>query len=131
MPHDAILTPAAPAPIGPYSQAIRVAPGAELLFLSGQIPLEPSSGALVSGGIEAETAQVLDNLDGVLRSAGHSWSDVCKVTIFLRDMSDFPRVNAVYAARVGSPAPARATVQVAGLPRGVGVEIEVISAKHP
>ena len=124
-----ILTEKAPAPIGPYSQAMRVSPGSELLFLSGQIPLDPATGTLVTGGIEIEARQVLENLSEVLSAAGHRWTDVVKVNVFLTDMGDFAAVNTVYAEFVGQPAPARAAVQVAALPLGVSVEMELVSAR--
>ncbi len=120
-----VRTTKAPDPVGPYSQAIA---SQGLLFASGQIPLDPESGALVEGEIEAQTRQVLDNLRAVLE-AGHSSLDrVLKTTVYLVDLSLFPRVNAVYAEYFTSePAPARATVQVAALPLGVQVEIDAIA----
>lgn len=125
MSRKAIVTDAAPAAIGPYSQAIR---SGSLLFCSGQIPLDPQTGELVAGGVEAETRQVMKNLQGVLGAAGCDFSNVLKTTIFLTDMADFAAVNAVYAEYFGDPPPARATVAVAGLPKGVRVEIEAIAA---
>ncbi len=124
-----IRTDQAPAPIGPYSQAMRVPPGAELLFVSGQVPVDPSSGELVTGGIEAETRQVLQNLTAILGEAEHDWSDVVKVNVFLKDMGDFAAFNGVYARFVADVPPARAAVQVAALPLGVSVEIELVSAR--
>jgi 2-iminobutanoate/2-iminopropanoate deaminase len=121
MSRKAIVTDAAPAAIGPYSQAIR---SGSLLFCSGQIPIDPSSGELVSGDIAAETRQVMENLGAVLRAAEGNFSNVVKTTIFLADMADFVAVNEVYAEYFGDPPPARATVAVAGLPKGVRVEIE-------
>lgn len=126
-----IRTKEAPAPIGPYSQAMRVPAGAELLFVSGQIPVDPATGKLVSGGVEAETRQVLANLTAILDAAGHAWADVVKVNVFLEDMGDFAAVNGIYAEVVADPPPARAAVQVAALPLGVGVEIELVSARTP
>lgn len=120
----AITTDTAPAAIGPYSQAIVAG---ELVFVSGQIPLNPTSGELVSGSIEEETAQVLTNLQAVLTAAGSSLSLVVKTTIYLTDLADFARVNEVYARSFRAPAPARATVQVAALPRGARVEIDAIA----
>ena len=117
-----IATADAPAAIGPYSQAT-VAGG--FLFTAGQIPLD-ASGELVPGDAVAQAAQVLANLAAVLKAAGCGWGDVVKTTVFLTDMADFPRVNAVYANAMGDARPARSTVQVAGLPRGVLVEIEAI-----
>jgi 2-iminobutanoate/2-iminopropanoate deaminase len=115
----------APAAIGPYSQAV-VANG--LLFTAGQIALDPVSTQVVEGDIVAQTEQVLHNLGAVLASAGASWADVVKTTVFLTDMRDFPRMNEVYARAMGDARPARSTVQVSGLPRGVLVEIELIAA---
>jgi 2-iminobutanoate/2-iminopropanoate deaminase len=120
----AISTTSAPAAIGPYSQAIRVG---DLLFSSGQIALDPATGNLVAGGIEAETQQVLANLAAVLTAAGATWADVAKTTIFLADLADFAIVNRLYGEVTVAPAPARSTVQVAALPRGARVEIEVIA----
>ncbi|MCZ7683136.1 MAG: RidA family protein [Sandaracinaceae bacterium] len=122
-----ISTADAPAAIGPYSQAVRAG---NLVFLSGQIPLDPKSGEMVGGqDASAQAEQVLDNLRAVLAAAGCAFSDVVKTTIFLTDLGDFAAVNAVYAKRFeGAPPPARATVQVAALPRGAKVEIEMIAA---
>jgi 2-iminobutanoate/2-iminopropanoate deaminase len=117
-------TKAAPAAIGPYSQAT-VAGG--FLFTAGQIPLDPKTGEVVEGDVEPQTTQVLANLAAVLREAGATWSDVVKTTVFLTDMADFPRFNALYAAALGDARPARSTVQVAALPRGVNVEVELVA----
>lgn len=122
-----ISTTAAPAAIGPYSQAT-VAGG--FLFTAGQIPLDPVTGDLVAGDIVPQTEQVLRNLAAVLKEAGCSWRDVVKTTVFLTDMADFPRFNEVYAATLGDARPARSTVQVSALPRGVNVEVELV-AKLP
>jgi 2-iminobutanoate/2-iminopropanoate deaminase len=119
-----LATDGAPAAIGPYSQAT-IAGG--FLFTAGQIPLDPTSGEIVAGEIEEQTRQVLANLAAVLKKAGCDWSDVVKTTVFLLDMADFPRFNEIYAAVLGSARPARSTVQVAALPRGVGVEVELIA----
>ncbi len=119
-----LATDGAPAAIGPYSQAT-IAGG--FLFTAGQIPLDPKSGEIVGGGIEEQTHQVLANLAAVLKAAGCGWGDVVKTTVFLQDMADFPRFNELYAAALGSARPARSTVQVAALPRGVGVEVELIA----
>ena len=116
----------APAAIGPYSQAV-IANG--FLFTAGQVALDPASMQVVDGDIVAQTEQVLSNLDAVLASAGVSWSDVVKTTVFLTDMRDFARMNEVYARAIGDARPARSTVQVSGLPRGVLVEIELIAAR--
>lgn len=121
----AIHSTDAPEPVGPYSQAVR---SGDLLFLSGQIPLDPKSGELVTGEIEDQAHQVLRNLTAVLEAAGSSLARVVKTTVYLTDLSLFPRVNAVYAEYFSSePAPARATVQVAALPLGCEVEIDAIA----
>lgn len=122
-----ISTPDAPAAIGPYSQAVRFG---DLVFLSGQIPLDPETGQMVGeGDVRAETEQVLDNLAAVLAAAGSSFAQALKVTIFLTDLGDFAAVNELYARRFeGAEPPARATVQVAALPRGAKVEMEMIAA---
>ena len=122
----AILTKSAPEPIGPYSQAIQVG---NLVFCSGQIPLDPKSGQVQETEIEGQTRKVLDNLKAVLEAAGCSLGDVVKTTIFLKNMSDFPKVNQVYASYFREVPPARSTVEVARLPRDVLVEIEAIAAK--
>ena len=120
-----IQTDAAPAAIGPYSQAI-IANG--FLFTAGQIALDPSSGQIVGGDVTAQAERVLANLKAILDVAGASWQDVVKTTVYLQDMNDFPRVNEVYARALGSARPARSTVQVSALPRGVLVEIDAIAA---
>jgi 2-iminobutanoate/2-iminopropanoate deaminase len=120
-----IQTDKAPAAIGPYAQGI-VANG--LLFTAGQIALDPATGQVVGGGdVVVQAERVMMNLRAVLDSAGASWSDVVKTTVYLHDMNDFPRVNEVYARALGTARPARSTVQVAGLPRGVLVEIDAIA----
>ncbi len=119
-----LATDGAPVAIGPYSQAT-IAGG--FLFTAGQIPLDPKTGEIVAGEIEEQTRQVLANLAAVLTKAGCDWSDVVKTTVFLLDMADFPRFNEIYAAALGSARPARSTVQVAALPRGVAVEVELIA----
>jgi 2-iminobutanoate/2-iminopropanoate deaminase len=117
---------AAPDPVGPYSQAVA---HAGLVFASGQIPLDPETGELVAGGVEEQTARVLANLSAVLEAGGSSLERVLKTTVYLTDLSLFPRVNAVYARHLtGTPPPARATVQVAALPLGAQVEIDAIAA---
>ena len=121
-----IRTDAAPAPVGPYSQALA---HDGLLFLSGQIPLDPATGALVDGEIEAQTRQVLANLSAVLEAAGSSLRQVLRTTVYLVDLSLFPRVNAVYAEHFSTtPRPARVTVQAAALPMGAQVEIDAIAS---
>ena len=120
-----IRTEAAPAPVGPYSQAVV---HAGLLHASGQIPLDPATGKIVAGDIEAQTRRVLANLRAVLEAGGSSLRRALKVTIYLADIADFPRVNALYAdAFDGTPAPARATVQVAALPLGASIEIDAVA----
>lgn len=121
---QAVTTDKAPAAIGPYSQAIR---SGSFLFVSGQIALDPSSGQLVTGSVAAETQQVIRNLDAILIAAGTSFARVTKSTVYLLDMADFAAMNEVYATAFPSPAPARATVAVAALPRGARVEIELIA----
>ena len=123
MTRERIETSGAPAPIGPYSQGI-VAGG--LVFCAGQLGLDPVSGELPVG-VEAQAARALENLSAVLDAAGCSWGDVAKTTIFLADIGDFAAVNAVYASVMTDPPPARSTVQVAALPKGAMVEIEVIA----
>jgi len=122
---EEIRTGKAPEPVGPYSQAVRAG---GFIFCSGQIALDPDTGKIIGGGIEAETALVMDNLKAVLEAAGSSLEKVVKTTIYVRDMGDFSAVNRVYAACfTSSTAPARATVQVAALPKGAGVEIDCIA----
>jgi 2-iminobutanoate/2-iminopropanoate deaminase len=120
-----ISTEAAPAAIGPYSQAI-VYNG--IAYLSGQIPLDPATGKIVEGGIEEQTARVLENLGAVLEACGSNYSMVLKTTIFVKDMSDFAKVNEIYGRYFGANPPARATVEAARLPRDVRVEIEAVAA---
>lgn len=124
MTRQVISSPNAPAAIGPYSQAVA---SGDWLFLSGQIPLDPATGELVSGDIEVETRRVLDNLSFVLQAAGASFADLVKTTIYLTNLGDFAAVNRVYAERFGDSPPARATVQVAALPKGARVEIDGIA----
>jgi 2-iminobutanoate/2-iminopropanoate deaminase len=125
-----ISTEQAPKAIGPYSQAVGVK-ASELVFCSGQIPLDPKTGNVVEGGIDVQTARVLDNIAAVLAAAGCSFTDVVKSTIYLLDMGDFQKVNEIYGTRfTAEPLPARSTVQAARLPRDVKVEIEVIAARR-
>jgi 2-iminobutanoate/2-iminopropanoate deaminase len=125
MANTPVSTPNAPGAIGPYSQAVR---SLDLLFLSGQIPLDPASGKLVEGGIEAQTERVILNLKAVLEAAGASLANVVKTTVFLTDLAHFQAFNTVYGRHFAfAPHPARATVQVAALPRGALVEIEAIA----
>jgi reactive intermediate/imine deaminase len=123
MTKQAISTPAAPAAIGPYSQAIRTG---NLVFLSGQIPLDPTTGQLVSGEIEAEARRVFDNLRAVAQAAGGSLDQAVKVNVYLTDLAHFTRVNEIMASYFTQPYPARAAVQVAALPRGARVEVECV-----
>ncbi len=127
MPADLHLieAPGAPAAIGPYSHAVRVG---DLLFCSGQLPLDPATMKIVEGGITAEAAQVLANLTAVLASQDLGLASVAKTTIFLADMADFPIVNPIYAEAFGGHKPARSTVQVAALPLGARIEIEAVAA---
>jgi 2-iminobutanoate/2-iminopropanoate deaminase len=120
-----VHTESAPAAIGPYSQAV-IANG--FLFTAGQIALDPATAQIVPGDVVAQTEQVFKNLAAILEAAGATWSDVAKATVFLMDMADFPRVNEVYARIMGPSRPARSTVQVSGLPRGVLVEIDLVAA---
>lgn len=120
-----IHTETAPAPIGPYSQAIK---SGHLIFTSGQIPIDPATGQIVKGGIREQSIQVLENLKNVLEAAGSSLDAVIKTTVFLADMTDFPELNTIYAEYFGEThAPARSTVQVAALPKGALVEIEGVA----
>jgi len=120
---EAVATAAAPAAIGPYSQAVKAG---GFLFVSGQIPLDPATGALVDGDVRAQTRRVLENLGGILTAAGASFDRVVKTTVYLVDMNDFSAMNEVYSTFFGTPAPARATVQVGRLPKDVRVEIDAI-----
>lgn len=123
-----IRTAAAPAPVGPYSQAIEQD---GWIFVSGQIPLDPDTGGLVDGDVEAQTRRVLANLGAVLEAAGASFDDVVRTTIYLTDLASFTAVNAIYAEHFsGEPAPARATVQVAALPLRARVEIDCIARRR-
>jgi len=123
---EIINTAKAPAPIGPYNQAVKAG---HTLYISGQIPLSPETGELVGGSIAEEARQVLDNLGAILAEAGYAFTDVVKTTIFLRDMGDFAAVNEVYGTYFTEQAPARETVAVAGLPKNVNVEISAIAWK--
>lgn len=121
-----IRTDNAPAPIGPYNQAIQYG---DMLFVSGQIALDPATGELVQGDIQAETTMVMKNLEAVLAAAGMNFSNVIKSTIFLMDMGQFAQVNEIYGGYFSENPPARETVQVAWLPKGVNVEISVVAGK--
>ena len=124
MPLQIIQTSDAPAAIGPYSQAV-IAGG--FLFSAGQIALDPKSGQVVDGGIAEQTDRVMTNLAAVLKEAGTDWGSVVKTTVYLNDMADFREMNEVYGRWLGDARPARSTVQAAGLPRGVLVEIDVVA----
>jgi len=128
MQRNIVRTAEAPAAIGPYSQAVVVPVGDKrMIFCSGQIALDPASGAMVDGGVETQTRRVLDNLGAVLAAAGARFSDIVKTTIYLASMDDFQVVNAVYGERFVQDPPARATVEAAKLPRGALVEIDAIA----
>jgi 2-iminobutanoate/2-iminopropanoate deaminase len=120
-----IATSEAPQAVGPYSQAVAVG---SLLFAAGQIPLDPATGELIDGDVAAQTAQVLQNIAGVLRANGMTFAHVVKSTVFMVDLANFAAMNAVYAQYFTEPFPARSTIQVAGLPKGAQVEIEVIAS---
>lgn len=123
-PRRVVTSESAPAPVAAYSQAIA---SGDLLFCSGQIAIDPQSGQMVQGGIEAETEQVLKNLQAVLAAAGASLADVVKTTVYLADFSEFGAMNAIYVRAFASEPPARATVGVAALPRGAKIELEAIA----
>ncbi len=122
---ESIATEKAPQAIGPYSQAVSVG---GMLWCSGQIGLDPETGAFVEGGVEAQTRQVLKNLEAVLEAGGSSLSQVVRTTVFLQDLGDFAKVNALYAEAFGEHKPARACVQAAALPKGALVEIDCVAA---
>jgi 2-iminobutanoate/2-iminopropanoate deaminase len=121
---QAVSTPSAPRAIGPYSQAIRAG---SFLFVSGQIPIDPATGEMVAGDTAAQTRRVLDNLGAILAAAGSSFDHVVRTTVYLADMNDFGAMNEVYGTYFADPAPARATVQAARLPKDARVEIDVIA----
>jgi 2-iminobutanoate/2-iminopropanoate deaminase len=122
---QAVATTSAPQAIGPYSQAITAG---GLLFVSGQIPLDPATGSMVDGSIADQTRRVFENLREILHAAGASFDHVVRTTVYLADMADFGAMNEVYATFFASPAPARSTIQAAGLPRNARVEIDVIAS---
>lgn len=121
---ERIQTDGAPQAIGPYSQGIRAG---GFVYVSGQIPLDPATGKLAAESIDDQTDRVLASVEAILRAAGTSMDRVVKTTVYLTDLSDFPRVNEVYARRFGSARPARATVEVAALPKGVRIEIDAVA----
>lgn len=127
MPRQVVSSPNAPKAIGPYSQAISVN-ASRLVFCSGQIPLDPATGNMVEGDVAAQTERVMKNLEAVLAEAGMGFADVVRTTIFLTDLADFAKVNEAYARYFKDAPPARATVQVAALPRGAKVEIDAVAA---
>ena len=120
-----ISTNEAPAAIGPYSQGVRVG---SIIYYSGQIPLDPKTGQVVSGGIDVQTRRVMENIGGLLKAEGLNYDNVVKTTIFLASMGDFQTVNEIYGSYFKQNPPARSTVQVSALPRGANIEIEVIAA---
>ena len=124
MTRSAVASPNAPTAIGPYSPGIRAG---NLLFLSGQIPLDPVTGAVIGSDITAQTEQVLRNIGALLDAAGATFADVARTTVFLKDLGEFAAMNEVYSKYVASPPPARSTVEVSRLPRDVRVEIDVIA----
>ena len=122
---QAVSTPSAPQAIGPYSQGIRTG---SLLFVSGQVPIDPATGNIIAGDIAAQTHRVFQNIGEILKAGGASFDHVVRTTVFLADMNDFAAMNAVYATYFTAPAPARATVQVSRLPKDARVEIDVIAS---
>ncbi|MDW3649533.1 MAG: RidA family protein [Bacteroidia bacterium] len=123
---EIIETSNAPAPIGPYSQAVKVG---NMYFLSGQIAIDPATGNMITDNLEAETHQVMKNIGAILTDQGLDYSHIVKTSIFLQSMGDFGEVNGIYGSYFSSDFPARETVEVAGLPKGVNVEISVIAVK--
>lgn len=122
---EIVATENAPGAIGPYSQAVK---NEGVVYCSGQIPLDPATGKIVEGGIEAQTERVLKNLEAVLTAAGASFATVLKTTVYMTDLSEFPKMNAIYGKSFPASSPARATVQVAGLPMGAKVEIDALAS---
>jgi 2-iminobutanoate/2-iminopropanoate deaminase len=122
---QAVSTPSAPKAIGPYSQAIRAG---SLLFVSGQVPIDPATGQIINGDIAAQTHRVFQNIGEILKAGGASFDHVVRTTVFLADMNDFASMNEAYATYFTAPAPARATVQVSRLPKDARVEIDVIAS---
>ena len=128
MPRTHLQSPSAPAAIGPYSHGVWAG---ELLYLSGQTPIDPATGKLIDGDVQAQTHRVFDNLEGALRDAGLTMDDVIKCNVYLTSMANFSEMNAAYSARFAAPFPARTTVAVAGLPLGAEVEIELVARRVP
>jgi 2-iminobutanoate/2-iminopropanoate deaminase len=128
-----IASPRAPKAIGPYSQAVvtRHADDIQMLHAAGQIPIDPATGELVAGDVTAQAERVMENIAAVLAHAGMAFSDIVKTTVFLVDLADFAAMNAVYGSRFVGEFPARSTIQVAGLPKGSRIEVEVHAVKHP
>ena len=124
--HEIIETKKAPAAVGPYSQAVVAG---DLVFVSGQIPLDPATGQLCGGSIEEQTKRVLENAGAILEAAGCTLESVCKTTIFLTDLNNFKAVNGIYGSFFAGSPPARSTVQVAALPLGAEIEIEVVARR--
>lgn len=122
----AVETKNAPAPVGPYSQALEVD---GTLYCSGQIPIIPETGEILTGDIQEQAKQVMKNAEAVLKEADYTWKDIIKASIFLTDLNDFGKVNEIYASYLSEPFPARSCVQVAALPKGVNVEIEFLAKK--
>jgi len=122
---QAVSTPSAPQAIGPYSQAIKAG---SLLFVSGQVPIDPATGSVIDGDIAAQTHRVFQNIGEILKAGGASFEHVVRTTVFLADMNDFAAMNAAYATYFSAPAPARATVQVSRLPKDARIEIDVIAS---
>lgn len=125
MSRQAISSPKAPKAIGPYSPAVRAG---QLLFLSGQVPLDPATGVMIEGDVTAQTRRVMDNLGALLEAAGATFANVVRTTIYLADMNDFGKVNEAYGSYFSEPYPARATVQVARMPKDARVEIDLIAS---
>ncbi len=125
MPRKIISTKKAPAALGPYSQAVHIAPG-RLMFTAGQVPLDPRTGEVVGDSIEDQTRQVLENLKAIVEAAGVTMEQVIKTTVFMNDLNDFTRMNIIYESYFGAQPPARSTVEVARLPKDVMVEIEAV-----
>jgi 2-iminobutanoate/2-iminopropanoate deaminase len=126
---EPVSSDAAPPPVGPYSQAVRVRPG-EVLFSAGQIPIDPSSGEICSGGIEEQTRRVLENLRAVLEAGGFTLGDVVKTTVFMSNLGEFSSMNGVYSEYFSEPYPARSCFEASALPKGALVEIDVIAVKE-